>query len=116
MRFDTRTNYIQVWDGQAWQTIAPTMRSLPEWPMMDWTCHFRTPHTVEFPDTHVVRENSAEVVIWALMNCRGLYRFYSHRMPEAYRVPEPSMDDQRAAWAWEFTDANDAFHFKMRWL
>ena len=83
---------------------------------MDWVCLFRSPHEVEFHDKHPVRDCFDEVIMWALMNCTGLYRFYSHRMPEAYRTPEPSMDEQRAAWVWEFTNPDDAFHFKMRWL
>lgn len=114
MRFDSTSNRLEVWDGMAWRAVTPMPHV--EWPMMDWTCHFPTPHEVQFPDSHAIRDYSQDAIMWALMNCRGLYRFYSHRMPEAYRTPEPSMDEQRAAWVWEFTDKNDAFHFKMRWL
>lgn len=116
LRFVAATCNLEIWDGVSWKAIPPMYGPEKPWPTMDWFCSFLTPHEVVFHVDHPVRENSDDVIMWALMNCDGLYRFYSHRTPEAYRVPEPSMDEQRAAWLWQFTDANDAFHFKMRWL
>lgn len=79
---------------------------LPDWPAMDWICMPKAPHEVLFPNTHPIRDNTAEVIMWAHMNCHGLFRY----MKVTFRLG----DDP--GWLWEFMDENDAFHFKVRWL
>lgn len=111
MYLNTTSGILHTFDGAIWRVAMNSVSPLPEWPTMDWACQFRSPHEVRFHDKHAVRDAFDEPVMWALLHCKGLYRFRNHLLPRSH----PS-EEKHSAWVWEFTDPDDAFHFKMRWL
>lgn len=112
--FALRSRYASYTDGCSGLDCGLGEEMTPTYGVLYASC-------VDLPMDHPLRNDSEDVLIWALENCRGSYNYSNVVIGTKMNPPDTDERIKRMrstvrVWRWTFADEDDAFAFKVRWM